>query len=100
MLFVSVAYPDVIVCYVVILLYTCITVLKSFMYATGLDYWMLNCLYFTYHQFGGYNQISWLIFAALWTEKQARVVVILAVKDSETNFFLLIIRLPNTIKSG
>ena len=43
------------------------------------------------------NQISWLIFAALWTEKEARVVVILAVKDSETQ---LIIRLLTYRKIG
>ena len=30
------------------------------------------------------NQISQLVFAALWTEKQVCVVVILTVKDSET----------------
>ena len=91
--FVSVAYPDVTVCYVAILLYTCITVLKSYLYrkATGLDYWMLSCFFYRLSAWRVQifainlrNQISQLIFAALWTEKQAHVVVILVVKDSET----------------
>ena len=104
--FVSVAYPDVTVCYVAILLYTCITVLKFFLYSnwTGLldaelllfffylsSVWWVQIFAINLH-----NQISQLIFAALWTEKQACVIVILAVKDSETQILQFFPAYPPT----
>ena len=91
--FVSVAYPDVTVCYVTILLYTCITVLNLSCTATGPDYYAELLFFISYLlsfwqvQIFGIslcNQLSRLVFAALWTEKQVRVVVILAVEDSKT----------------
>ena len=93
--FVSVAYPDVTVCCVAILLHTCINSTKIFpvrnwtrLLDAELPLFYLSSVWrVRIFVINLRNQISWLIFAALWSEKQARVVVILAVKDSKTQIF-------------